>query len=102
MSLDPTAWEAIGVGVSAIAAALGAIAVARIQATKNVVGEAKQAASDANDAAIEARDLSRPVGNGYADESRRAWARIESKVDAINQGLMQHLQDHAASDLDRH
>ena len=102
MSLDPEAWTAVGVVVSAVAAALSAIAVARIQATKNDVGEAKQAAADANTAAVEARDLSRPVGNGYADESRRAWARIESKVDSISLGLMQHLQDHAGSDLDRH
>jgi hypothetical protein len=107
--VTPEAWTAIGVVVSAVAASLSAIAVARINATKNDVGVAKEQAAAANDAAVEARDLARPTGNGYADESRAAWSRIEAQLEQLadrqtrtNAWLTGHLADHARNDIRRH
>ena len=100
------AWTAIatalGIVVSAIAASLSAITVARINATKTDVGKATDQASAANDAAVEARELARPTGNGYAEESRAAWRRIEKQLTDLSQRqvrtnawLTRHLADHA-------
>ena len=104
--MSPEAWAAIGIVVSAIAASLSAVTVARINATKTDVGEAKDQASAANDAAVQARELSRPTGNGSADESRAAWARIETQLEQLahrqvrtNAWLTRHLSDHARADV---
>lgn len=107
--MTPEAWAVAGIAISAVSAALSAIAVARINSTKADVGHAKEQATAANDAAIEARELSRPMGNGYADESRAAWARIESQLAQLserqvrtNAWLTRHLSDHAEADISSH
>jgi len=89
----------IGAAISAIAVALSAVAVARINATKTDVGQAREQAAQANVAAVEARRLSLPTGNGYAEESRQAWARIEAGQQRNNDLIIQHLQDHVRRDL---
>lgn len=102
------AWTAIGVAVSAIAASISALGVARINSTKHDVGEAKQQAAEANSAAVEARELARPTGNGYADRTISALDRIERRIEELgarqvrtNAWLMRHLADHAAGDITR-
>lgn len=102
LRVSPEAWTALGIAISAIAASLSAVSVARINSTKTQVGEAKDQASAANDAAVEAREMARPTGNGYADESRAAWARIEKQLTDLSQRqvrtnawLTRHLADHA-------
>ena len=101
-TLSPEAWSAVAAIVGSISAALSAVAIARTNATKSDVGKASRQAAAANDAAIEARDLSRPTGNGYADESRAAWKRIEKQLADLSQRqirtnawLTKHLADHA-------
>ncbi len=100
------AWAAVAAIISSIAAALSAWGIARTNATKADVREAGKQAAAANDAAIEAREMTRPIGNGYADESRAAWARIEAQLGQLaerqvrtNAWLMRHLSDHAESDI---
>lgn len=104
--MTPEAWTALGIVVSAVAAALSAIAVARINSTKTDVGVAKQQATAANDAAVEARELARPTGNGYADRTIGALERIERQLAELterqvrtNAWLTQHLSDHAHADI---
>jgi hypothetical protein len=99
----------IGVAVSSIAAALSAVAIARINATKTDVGQAKDQASKANLAAVAARDYSKPMGNGYADESRATWGRIEGQLAELradqvqtNSLVINHLSSHADADVNRH
>ena len=99
--MSDATWSAIAAIVGALSLAVSAISVARINATKQDVGEAKRDAAAANSAAVQARDFAAPTGNGYADESRRAWARIERKVDGLGRDFLHHLQDHSRSDLDR-
>jgi len=96
----------VGVVVSAVAAALSAVAVKRIEATKTDVGHAREQASKANLAAVEARNYSKPTGNGYADESREAWRRIERQITDLSQRqartngwLTRHLSDHAEANM---
>jgi len=107
------AWTAIaaavGVVISAIAAALSAVTVARINATKTDVGRATDQASAANDAAIEARELARPTGNGYADKTINSLDRIEAQLTQLadrqvrtNAWLTRHLSDHAQNDIHMH
>ena len=100
------AWAAIAAIVSSLSLALSGVLVARVNATKHDVGEAQMQAAAANDAAVEARDLARPTGNGYADESRAAWARIERQLEQLterqvrtNSWLTRHLADHAQHDI---
>jgi aromatic ring hydroxylase len=90
---------AIGVVVSAVAAALSAWGIARINATKADVGHAKDQAEQANEAAVAARDYSKPMGNGYAEESRAAWRRIESQGQRTHDLITRHLEDHAAAGM---
>lgn len=52
-------------------------------------------------AARKAVDLSRPTGNGFAQEVRDSLARIEGKADATNQLVINHLAAHAHHDLNR-
>jgi hypothetical protein len=96
------AWSSVAAIVSALALAVSTLGVARINATKADVGEAKQQAADANTAAVQARDYAAPTGNGYAAETRAALDRIERKVDGLSRDLLHHLQDHSRSGLDRH
>lgn len=111
--MTPEAWAAIGIIVSAVSAAISAIGVARINSTKTDVGVAKQQASEANTAAVEARELARPTGNGYAAETIGSLGRIEEQLGLLksqigqltqrqvrtNSWLTKHLVDHAASDI---
>jgi hypothetical protein len=103
------AWAAIAAIVSSLSLAVSGVLVARVNATKTDVGKAKAQAAAANDAAVEARDLARPTGNGYADESRAAWSRIENQLEQLsdrqvrtNAWLTRHLADHAQNDIRRH
>jgi hypothetical protein len=98
----------IGVIVSSVAAALSAWAIARINATNRAVDSvgsdvttAKDQAAAANTAAVEARDYSKPMGNGYAEESRQAWRRIEEQGIRTNEVLIRHLSDHTAAALNQ-
>jgi hypothetical protein len=113
VSLSPEAWTAVGVVVSAIAAAISTVGVARINATKRDVGEAREHAENANEAAVEARELARPTGNGYAAETTATLDRIERAVAGLTQQveglgerqvrtnawLTRHLSDHARASL---
>jgi len=112
-TLSPEAWSAVAAIVGSISAALSAVAISRTNATKRDVGETSRRVTAAGNAAAEARELARPTGNGYADESRAAWARIEDlqaeHTDAIrdlsrrhvrtNTWLVKHLSDHARNDI---
>lgn len=113
MTVGSEIWVAaigvVGVVVSAVAAALSAVSIARINSTRADVGHAKDQARAANTAAIEARELARPTGNGYADESRAAWVRIEAQLDNLarrhdrtNMLITKHLADHAEAHLAQH
>lgn len=96
----------VGVVVSAVAAALAAVAIKRIETTNQAVGavgtdvvKAKNQAAAANDAAVAARDYSKPMGNGYAEESREAWRRIEQQGQRTNDLIIRHLEDHTQAGL---
>ena len=108
MSLPPEGWAAVGIAVSAIAATVSAIGVARTNATKRDVGKATEHAAEANEAATEARELARPTGNGYAVRTLTALDRIERQLRDLtaaqtrtSEHLVQHLSDHAAADVRR-
>lgn len=95
-----------GVIVSSIAAGLVAVAIARINSTNTAVGHATDQATAANTAAVEARNYSKPTGNGYADESRAAWRQIQDQLTDLserqtqtNAWLTRHLSDHARANI---
>lgn len=108
-------WIALSTSVAAVAAALSGISVARINATKVDVGKAREQAGKAheqaqaaNEAAVLARDYSAQTGNGYTDESRAAWKRIEKQLGELtdrqvrtNNWLTRHLADHAQANLNQ-
>lgn len=73
----PTMLEVIVPSTGGIIAALAAL-VAAWRA-----GGAKRSAQGASDAAQEAVTLSRPTGNGYAEESRQAWRRIDRGLRSV-------------------
>lgn len=111
--MNAEAWTAIASMVGALVAAGSAVAVAAI--TKDVKAKSGQATA----AAREAADLSRPTGNGYADDTRNALARIERDVTAgftrtdqalgeltarqvrTNTTIVDHIQAHARHDVER-
>lgn len=103
------AFAALAAVISAISVAVSTVAVARINATKAEVGEARRKATDASTAAKAARDFAAPIGNGYADESRATWRRIEEQLADLqrrhvktNAWLTKHLADHARHDVEHH
>lgn len=111
--MSAAAWSALAAIISALAAGGAAIVVAYIG--RGV----KATATQARDAAVQARDYSRPTGNGYADETRDAFANLSrevregfSRVDAgiallearqvrTNATIVDHISAHARHDIDR-
>lgn len=103
------AFAALAAIISAISVAMSTVAVARINSTKSEVQETKRRATDASSAAKAARDYAAPIGNGYAEESRATWRRIEDQLADLQQRhvktnawLIKHLTDHARHDVEHH
>lgn len=95
-------WAAIAAIAASVSTAISVVLVAK-------VNSAHSTAVEARDTAAEAREMARPVGNGYADESRAAWARIERQLDDLaqrhvktNAWLVRHLSDHARAHVHHH
>lgn len=110
--MSDQAWLFLGLVVSSLAGILGAVAglVAASRSGRaagaanhasDTASRAESAAGDAATAASAARDFSEPTGNGYASTTTSTLERIEKKVDAVGSALLQHLQDHTRSALDR-
>ena len=100
---------AITATIGTVAAALSGVAIARINATKDDVGKAREQVTEVHHAAVAARNYSESIGNGYADESRAAWRRIEERLNDLTQRhtrtnsiLTRHINDHAAACLRHH
>lgn len=87
----PTTLEVIVPSAGGIIAALAALLAAwRAGGAKRSADGAGTAAVEAGTAAVEARakaeeavTLARPTGNGYAEESRAAWRRIDRGVRSV-------------------
>lgn len=111
--MSAAAWSAVAAIVSALAAGGAAIVVA-------LIGRGvKATATQARDAAVQARDYSMPTGNGYADETRAALAEIDramregfARTDAglallearqvrTNATIVDHISAHARHDVER-
>lgn len=110
-SLSPEAWGAISTIISALAAAGATVTAALIATVRRDARGARVVAEETRAVAEEARDLSRPTGNGWAGDTMAALARIERQQAATHRqvrGLMRqqvrtravlvgHLADHAQS-----
>jgi len=97
------AWAAIAAIVGSLSLALSGVTIARINATKSDVGDAKDQAAAANTAAVQARDYAAPTGaNGFVEHMKASLARIERRQEAeavanrkVAELLAEHLADHA-------
>jgi hypothetical protein len=90
-------WPAAATVLAAAATTVGAVSVAKIGKTNSRV-QAIEATSE------EARDLSRPTGNGFARTVLDSLAEIKSDVREVRADIAEdrrsintHLQDHARS-----
>lgn len=94
-------------GILAAAAAL--VAAVRSGHAKDHAAAAEGSAAEAATAAGQARDYSEPTASGYAKETTSALARIEARLERIDDrqrltdtSLVRHLADHARSDITHH
>lgn len=107
--MTPEAWSAAAAIVGSLSLAVSGVVIARVNA-------AHKTAAEARDEATQAKDFAQPTGNGYADRTIRALARIEEQQAAMsaairdvaerqartNGWLTRHLSDHAQNDIAHH
>ena len=96
--MQPEAWTAIGVAVSALSAAASAVLVAVVSKTNTKVEAAKNAAETARDNTV-------PTSNGFAKSTTDALAAIQKDQEAhgtmlawVKDALIRHLDEHAGAE----
>lgn len=91
--MSAEAWTAIGVIVSALSAGASAVVVAMLARTNRKV-------DSAGAAAVEARDNTVPVSNGFASRTETSLEGIAASLEFVREALVRHLDEHAQDDID--